>query len=258
MNKRRRSPSRQQSIGGSRSRIGQDGGFASGRMTRTETDASVADTPDALSDIGPVSRETIARLAIFVELVRRWQPIQNLVAPSTLNAIWRRHVADSAQVHFAFPNARRWIDLGSGAGFPGLVTAILLAEGPGAMVHLVESNQRKAAFLRAVIRETGCPATVHDTRIGEIIADWSSPIDAVSARALAPLSALCGFAEPFVARGAVAIFHKGKNFRQEIEEASHEWAMNLIEKESLVDPDSRLLILTEIAARPLAGKASSE
>ncbi|WP_029058122.1 16S rRNA (guanine(527)-N(7))-methyltransferase RsmG [Stappia stellulata] len=223
---------------------------------------SVTDDPQVLHDVFPVSRETEDRLRIYVDLLLRWQKAQNLVAPSTLPDVWRRHVADSLQVLKAGEGARHWVDLGSGAGFPGLVTAIALmqdgkSEGD-AHVHLVESNQRKVAFLRAVIRETGCPATVHAERIEAVAEELASfgtaPIQAVSARALADLSVLCGFAEPFVRRGALAIFHKGKNFREEVAQASHAWAFDMVEQNSLIDPDSRLLILKRIRPRGATGK----
>ena len=106
-----------------------------------------------------VSRETLDRLAVYVELVRKWQKSQNLVAPSTLPHLWTRHVADSLQVQALVPGATRWLDLGSGAGFPGLVTAICMVGRPGAVVHLVESNKGKAAFLRTVARETDRKST---------------------------------------------------------------------------------------------------
>ncbi|SDU41833.1 16S rRNA (guanine(527)-N(7))-methyltransferase RsmG [Stappia sp. ES.058] len=225
-------------------------------------DVSVTDSPQVLHDVFPVSRETEERLRIYVDLLMRWQKAQNLVAPSTLPDVWRRHVADSLQVLKAAEGARQWVDLGSGAGFPGLVTAITLmqnAESAGrGHVHLVESNQRKVAFLRAVIRETGCPATVHADRIEavaeELASSGSSPIQAVSARALADLSGLCGFAEPFVRHGALAIFHKGKNFRDEVTQASDAWDFDMVEQNSLIDPDSRLLILKRIRPCGATGK----
>lgn len=195
-----------------------------------------------------VSRETFERLSIYVDLVRKWQPAQNLIAPSTMNDIWMRHVADSIQIQRSLPEARSWIDFGSGAGFPGLVTAMLLAQtgDENAIVHMVESNQRKAAFLRTVARETGCNVKVHAGRIEAVTKDWSTPIDGVSARALASLQILCGFSSQFVQRGATAVFHKGQDFRREIEEASADWSIDLLEKVSLVDPLSRVLVLTKI------------
>jgi 16S rRNA (guanine527-N7)-methyltransferase len=204
-----------------------------------------------------VSRETVERLTVYVNLLLRWQKAQNLVSPSTLPVVWLRHVADSLQVSDCAPDARVWVDFGSGAGFPGLVTAIRLMEEGSGHVHLVESNQRKAAFLRMVIRETGCPATVHADRIESVagtLLDGAGTITAVSARALADLDQLCGYAAPFSAAGATCIFHKGRNFREEVAQASHQWDFDLVEQESLIDPDSRLLIITRIRSRRVAGK----
>ncbi|MAA99001.1 MAG: 16S rRNA (guanine(527)-N(7))-methyltransferase RsmG [Stappia sp.] len=221
----------------------------------------VTDGPEVLHATWSVSRETLDRLTIYVNLLLRWQSAQNLVAPSTLGEVWRRHVADSFQVSDCAPDARVWADFGSGAGFPGLVTAIRLMERGGGHVHLVESNQRKAAFLRTVIRETGCPATVHAERIETVTARLldtppgdDGPVTAVSARALADLKQLCAYAAPFSATGALCIFHKGRNFRDEVAQASHQWDFDLVEKESLIDPDSRILVLGRIRPRRVAGK----
>ncbi|MCE1235339.1 MAG: 16S rRNA (guanine(527)-N(7))-methyltransferase RsmG [Hyphomicrobiales bacterium] len=203
----------------------------------------------AVEAIVPVSRETAERLAVYVELLRKWQKSQNLVAPSTLADVWRRHVADSAQTLAALPTARRWIDFGSGAGFPGLVTAILLAETPGAEVHLVESNRGKAAFLRTVARETGAPAIVHAERIEEFNAGFADAVDGVSARALASLSDLIRVAAPHVARGAVAVFHKGQDFAAEVREATLSWDLDLVEKVSRIDPAGRLMVIRRIVPK---------
>src|SRR5690606_4184410 len=119
------------------------------------------------------------RLAILVRLVETWQKAENLVAAATLPDIWTRHVADSAQLAPLFPEARHWLDLGSGGGFPGLVVALLIADRPGAHVHLVESNTRKCAFLRTAIRETGAPAEIHQGRIADVLADWKAPVEVV-------------------------------------------------------------------------------
>jgi 16S rRNA (guanine527-N7)-methyltransferase len=120
----------------------------------------MSEAAKALADIEPVSRETLDRLETFVALVRKWQRAENLVAPSTVPDIWCRHVADSAQLIALFPAVRRWIDIGSGAGFPGMVLAI--AGAAGTTVDLIESNQRKCAFLRLVARETGARAKIHE------------------------------------------------------------------------------------------------
>lgn len=201
---------------------------------------------DAVEAVYPVSRETGERLKIHVDLVRKWQKSQNLVAPSTLGDIWGRHVADSAQTLATLPQARRWIDFGSGAGFPGLVTAILLAEVEGAHVDLVESNRGKAAFLRTVVRETGAPATVHAERIEDFNASFSDPVDGVSARALASLADLVSWAAPHVGRAAVAVFHKGRDFAAEVREATLSWDLDLVEQISRIDPAGRLIVIRKI------------
>jgi 16S rRNA (guanine527-N7)-methyltransferase len=155
-------------------------------------------------------------LEIYAKLLEKWQRVINLVGKSTLDDLWVRHFADSLQVPGAVPEARRWLDLGSGAGFPGLVTAIKYAGEPGARVHLVESSRRKCAFLEEAARETGAPAIVHSGRIEEILPGLDEQIDAVSARALAPLEGLLGYAEKFIGEGAVGVFSKGKQFEAEL------------------------------------------
>ncbi|MEP3045313.1 MAG: 16S rRNA (guanine(527)-N(7))-methyltransferase RsmG [Roseibium sp.] len=191
------------------------------------------------------------RLQIYVDLVLKWQPAQNLIAPSTIPDIWTRHVADSLQTQWTYPEARIWVDIGSGAGFPGLVTAILISDDPNGHVHMIESNQRKAAFLRTALRETGSRGTVHPGRIESVAKDWThGSVDAVSARALASLTLLFQLSEPFTRQGAKAVFHKGQDFQRELDEAADSWAFDLVEKESLVDPLSRMLLFSDISARP--------
>ncbi|MBO6758114.1 MAG: 16S rRNA (guanine(527)-N(7))-methyltransferase RsmG [Roseibium sp.] len=200
---------------------------------------------------GDVSRETVDRLQAYVDLLLKWQKAQNLIAPSTVPDIWVRHVVDSLQTTWALPDARVWVDIGSGGGFPGIVTAIVLTGQPGAHVHLIESNQKKAAFLRTALRTVGAPGTVHAGRIESVAKSWGSgPVDAVSARALAPLSELFRLCEPFTKAGARAVFHKGQDYAREVAEASHTWSFDLVEKESVVDPSSRMLLFSHIVARP--------
>ena len=211
----------------------------------------LSDTGQVVHKFGDVSRETLDRLQIYVDLVLKWQPAQNLIAPSTIPDIWTRHVADSLQTQWLFPEARVWVDIGSGGGFPGIVTAILLADEPGAHVHMIESNQRKAAFLRTALRETGSTGSVHPGRIESVAKEWRhGPVDAVSARALASLDLLFRLSEPFTVTGAKAVFHKGQGFQREVNEASDAWNFDLVEKESLVDPVSRMLVFSNISARP--------
>jgi len=160
--------------------------------------------------------ETLRRLEIYANLLEKWQRVINLVGTSSVDDLWVRHFADSLQVAEAVPEARRWLDLGSGAGFPGLVTAIKYAGEPGALVHLVEAGQRKCVFLQNVIRETSAPAIVHCGRLEKVLPGLDEKIDAVSARALAPLDALLGYAEKFIDQGAVGVFSKGKLFGAEL------------------------------------------
>jgi 16S rRNA (guanine527-N7)-methyltransferase len=159
---------------------------------------------------------TLRRLEIYANLLEKWQRTINLVGPSTLDELWVRHFADSLQVSDAVPEARQWLDLGSGAGFPGLVTAIRYADEAGTKVHLVEANQRKCAFLREVSRETGAPTIIHCGRIEQILPSLDAKIEAVSARALAPLPVLIGYSEKFIDVGAVGIFSKGKQVDAEL------------------------------------------
>jgi 16S rRNA (guanine527-N7)-methyltransferase len=171
----------------------------------------------------PVSPETGARLDRYVELLGEWQAKTNLVAPSTLPHLWTRHISDSLQLLDLAPSAKVWVDLGSGGGFPGVVLACALADAAGAMVHLVERNAKKAAFLREALRVTQSPGTVHLADIGEIVDRISGPVDCVTARAVAPLHQLIGFAEPLVRRGAKALFLKGQDVEAELTEATKYW-----------------------------------
>ena len=164
----------------------------------------------------PELKSVQAELEIYESLLRRWQAKINLVSSATLDDVWLRHFADSAQVHALAPHIRRWADLGSGAGFPGLVTALLLKSTPGAVVHLIESDQRKAGFLRAVSRETGAPVLIHAERIENVLPTLTDPIEGVSARALAPLSRLVQLAEAPLKKGAVGVFLKGEEWRDEL------------------------------------------
>jgi 16S rRNA (guanine527-N7)-methyltransferase len=180
------------------------------------------DKAEALK-LTPVSRETEARLDRYLDLLREWQAKTNLVAPSTLPNLWTRHVSDSLQLLTIAPRARIWVDLGSGGGFPGLVLACAMAETPGAVVHLVERNAKKAAFLREALRITQSPGTVHLADIVDIVDRVTGSVDCITARAVAPLHQLIGFAEPLVKRGAKALFLKGQDIETELTEATKYW-----------------------------------
>src|SRR6266851_8868464 len=144
----------------------------------------------------PVSRETEARLDRYVDLLLEWQAKTNLVALSTLPNLWTRHISDSLQLLAIAPTAKRWADLGSGGGFPGVVLACALAVTSGATVHLVERNAKKAAFLREALRVTNAPGMVHPADIRDTVDRITDPVDCVTARAVAPLHQLIGFAKP--------------------------------------------------------------
>jgi 16S rRNA (guanine527-N7)-methyltransferase len=187
-----------------------------------------------------VSRETIERLAIHLDLLERWQGAINLVGPKALRDPWRRLVLDSAQLtRYLPPNAASLVDLGSGAGFPGMVLAILGVPG----VHLIESDRRKAVFLREAARLCGAPAEVHAERI-ERMAGF--PSDAITARALAPLPRLLALARPFLSPVTVCLFLKGRNLSGELTEARKTWHMVAHMSPSLSDPMGVVLELREI------------
>jgi 16S rRNA (guanine527-N7)-methyltransferase len=180
------------------------------------------------------------RLEIHLELLARWNPRINLVARSTLAAAWARHVADSAQLWpLRPPGARLWLDLGSGAGFPGLVIAALAAEAePDLEVRLVESDARKAAFLFAAAREAQLSARILDVRVEDLPPQGA---DVVSARALAPLSILLGMAENHRRPGGTGLFPKGATVQNEIAEAARHWRFNHKIHTSLTDPQAAIV-----------------
>lgn len=196
-----------------------------------------------------VSRETLDRLDRYVELLLAWQRTTNLIAPSTASEIWTRHVADSAQLlDLAPPNARVWIDFGSGAGFPGLVIACALA--PPAVVHLVESNAKKAAFLREAVRVTGAPAQVHAQRIEDFAQAFQGHPDVVTARAVAPLSALLGYVQPLVERGAQALLPKGQDVARELTDAAKYWRIGADLAPSKTDAKARIVVVRKVSPAP--------
>lgn len=201
-----------------------------------------------------VSRETFQRLESIVGLLIKWQPTINLVAPASLPQVWSRHVADSLQlVSLAPATVTRWVDLGSGGGFPGLVVAAALAERPGAAVHLVESDTRKAAFLREAIRGAGLPAMVHAVRIEQAAPNLAAGTEVVSARALAPLPKLLDLAAPFLAEGALGLFLKGKDATRELTEAAKGWTLETELAPSRTDVDGRVVVVR--SAKPIAAAA---
>jgi 16S rRNA (guanine527-N7)-methyltransferase len=197
----------------------------------------------------PVSRETERRLDMFVAALLLWQRTTNLVASSTLARLWTRHVADSLQLIALAPKGRVWVDFGSGGGFPGLPIACALAGEPGAMVHLVESNGKKAAFLRETVRATGVPARVHQVRAEKFGDSCTEAVHVVTARALAPLKTLCDQAFPLVARGTMALFPKGQDVDAELTEAAKYWSIKASKVPSKTSPEGCIVVIRDLHAR---------
>jgi 16S rRNA (guanine527-N7)-methyltransferase len=197
----------------------------------------------------PVSRETESRLDRYVQLLLQWQAKMNLVAPSTLPNLWTRHIADSLQLLALAPLAKVWVDLGSGGGFPGVVLACALVKTPGARIYLVERNAKKAAFLREAVRVTGVPGMVYAQGIEDIVDSIKGPVDCVTARALAPLNQLVGFAEPLVKQGAKALFLKGQDVEVELTEATKYWNIQPILHSSLTGGQGWIVELDRIDRR---------
>jgi 16S rRNA (guanine527-N7)-methyltransferase len=210
-----------------------------------------------------VSRETLARLETYERLLRQWQAAVNLVAPGTLDDVWQRHFADSAQLFLlAPPGARSWVDLGSGAGFPGLVIAILWADcsppaveegqgrGESRRVVLIDSHARKCAFLREVVRQTGVGSRIDvdilSIRIEQVATQANLPHpDVVSARALAPLDRLLALASPLFTPATVGLFMKGKEAAAEIDTAKKSWNFNIELVQSRTEPEGQIVLIRQ-------------
>jgi 16S rRNA (guanine527-N7)-methyltransferase len=219
-------------------------------------------TPADFAAVFDVSRETLDRLAIYEALLRQWQKAVNLVAPSTLDAVWHRHFADSAQIVRQASHARSWTDLGSGAGFPGLVVAILLADpqlqsspsplrggepAPAFHVTLIESDSRKCAFLREAARKTGITVDILSTRIEQAAThtNLESP-EVVSARALAPLDRLLGLAAPLFTPSTVGVFLKGRDAAAEVETAAKAWTFAVEMVPSITEASGRVVVVRNL------------
>ena len=200
--------------------------------------------PEGFADLVPVSRETLARLEAYAELLTRWSARINLVGRDTLPDLWRRHILDSAQLDRFIPStAKNLIDLGSGAGLPGLVLAILGVPG----VELVEADSRKAAFLREAARVTGAEITIRPCRIQAVP---PHPVEVVTARACAPLDRLLDLAAPYLAPHTLCLFPKGERFNEELTLARKAWTMNVSVEQSLSDRRGVVLRLQQVAREP--------
>ena len=197
-----------------------------------------------------VSRETLTRLDAFVALLLTWQARINLVAASTVPQLWTRHIANSLQLLPLAPaDAKKWVDFGSGGGFPAIPIACALADTPGAHVHLVESNGKKSAFLREAVRQLKLPATVHQERVENIGDSWTATAQVVTARALAPLKTLCDQVFPLMAQGAVALFPKGQDVEAELTEAAKYWTLSVTKVPSKTNPEGCILCISNLHPR---------
>jgi 16S rRNA (guanine527-N7)-methyltransferase len=215
--------------------------------------AELGENRAAALALNPVSRETLDRLDRFVPTLLTWQRRINLIAPATVGELWTRHIADSLQLVALVPGARVWVDLGSGGGFPGLAIACAFAETPGSRVHLIESNGKKAAFLREAVRLTGAAAIVHQGRIEQVLLTIGERIDVVTARALAPLADLLALSEPLLKTGAQALFPKGQDVEAELTEATKYWNIEATLVPSRTDPRGRIVSVQRAERRPLGG-----
>jgi 16S rRNA (guanine527-N7)-methyltransferase len=199
------------------------------------------------AEIVPVSRETLARLEAYAALLTRWSARINLIGRDTIADLWRRHILDSAQLkRFVPERARSTIDLGSGAGFPGLVLAILGVPG----VELVEADSRKSAFLREAMRITEVAVILRPCRIEAVP---PHRVDVVTARACAPLGRLICLAEPFLAPDSECLFLKGERIEEELTLARKDWTMTALQHQSRSDPRGVVLRLQQVAREPRGG-----
>lgn len=192
-----------------------------------------------------VSRETLQRLEIFEKVIRKWNPKINLVSRTSMNDLWRRHIIDSIQVYRSATKADHWLDIGSGGGFPGLIVGIIAAdEVPNMTVTLIESDQRKSVFLRTAARECGIKVHVVSERIEKV---RPLSVNVLSARALADLNTLLGFAAHHLDKDGIALFPKGVTWKKELEDARRHWCFDAEPITSLTEPDAVILKVRGVA-----------
>ncbi|MGI8725441.1 MAG: 16S rRNA (guanine(527)-N(7))-methyltransferase RsmG [Methyloceanibacter sp.] len=219
--------------------------------------ATSIEGPETFAEAFKVPRETIHRLYRYAELLTHWQKSTNLVAPSTLAALWSRHFADSAQLLDLALEARLWLDLGSGAGFPGMVVAILASTQPDFRMHLIESNAKKCAFLAEVARATKAHVDIYAMRIEDFARRTDTVVpDILSARALAPLPRLLGFAAPFFGADTRGLFLKGREAEEEVEAARADWDATYRLHPSLTSKEGHIVEVINLHKRENAGAQS--
>lgn len=197
----------------------------------------------------PVSRETAERLALYVDLLKRWNPVKNLVSHHTLGEVWDRHIVDSLQLLRLAPDAKTWVDMGSGGGLPALVIAACLADTPGAQIHCIESKLGKAAFLQEASRQMRLPVKVWARRIEDVVGPELRQADVVTARALAPLAKLLELANPLLKTGALGIFPKGQDVASELTEAARYWTFDPRSVPSVTDSKGRIIVVQGVDRR---------
>ncbi|WP_439272966.1 16S rRNA (guanine(527)-N(7))-methyltransferase RsmG [Pseudochrobactrum sp. HB0163] len=203
---------------------------------------------DSLRALYPfVSRETAEDLIGFEILFKKWSKAINLASPNTLETLWERHILDSVQVFNLAPQVKKWLDLGSGGGFPGMVLGIMLKQ-TGGTISLVESNSKKSAFLRNALAQFKVPGQVVNARIENCYEQIAVP-DIITARALASLARLFELTEPWMAKGARALFQKGRDYQREIDESLTSWKFDLIKHESAIEAGSVILEISNLQRR---------
>ena len=190
------------------------------------------------------SADIMDRMEAFLTILTDWNARMNLVGPSALAEFWGRHAYDSAQLLKLAPDARIWADLGAGAGFPGIVLAVFLKDRERAKVHLIESMAKRCAFLRSVSMDLGLPTLIHNSRAESL---HLSPVDVVTARALAPMPRLLEYAQPLLRGSAVGLFLKGRDVERELEEARKSWRFEVSLSPSASDPEGRIVSLKRLS-----------
>ena len=205
--------------------------------------AGTALDADGFAALSGATPAQMADLERFREILADWNGRMNLVGASTLDSYWSRHVWDSAQLLPLAPDALTWADLGAGAGFPGLVLAAMLKGRPGAKVHLVESMAKRCRFLAEVVGVLALPAQIHNARAE----DMKLKVEVVTARAVAPLARLLGFAAPYFSRGARGLFLKGQDIDAELEDAHAAWRFDVDVLTSQSDPRGRILSIERLS-----------
>jgi 16S rRNA (guanine527-N7)-methyltransferase len=203
----------------------------------------------AMFDRVGVSRETVGRLDLLVQELSHWKEVKNLIGPAELGRVWTRHIVDSAQLLELTPDAERWLDLGSGGGFPGLVLGIILKDRGRGEIDLIEANGRKCAFLRHAARVTGARAHVRQGRVEDLVGNYVGKVDVVTARAVASLTQLLDWSKDLLRSGTIGIFHKGRDVEAELTQAAKSWKLEVEQRPSLTDREGRIVIVRSLEPR---------